>query len=247
MKKILLVIAIAIGFWSCQKEETPEDVTFKLTYSLDKGTSMTRAGEDLYASFYENFVKTKKVGHPWYDIAFYKGEELVAVSNGYWNATLITLPEGEYIVKGMSKSKKTGIWNTGENDQHSTLSLVFDEKITLSKGQTSVILHPSYDCYLLFGDSSIFAQIELEGTAENSSGVVTGSFWAPNRCSFFDAGGIKYAFINSESLAKKIKYTTVDDDSGELTIETLGFKLGKYYCLDAVATGYQLPPMENGF
>lgn len=247
MKKILLVIAIAIGLWSCQKEEIPEDATFSLTYSLDKGTSMTRAGEDLYASFYENFVKTKKVGHPWYDIAFYKGEELVAVSNGYWGATLVSLPEGEYIVKGMSKSKKTGIWNKEENDQHSKLSLTFDEKITISKDQTSVVLHPSYDCYLLFGDSSIFTKIELEGAAENVDGVTTGNFWAHNRCSFFDADNIKYAFINSESLAKKIKYTTVNGDSGELTISALKFVNGKYYSLDTVTAGYQLPPMENGF
>jgi hypothetical protein len=239
MKKILLVVAIAIGFWSCQKEETPEDVTFKLTYSLDKGASMTRAGEDLYASFYENFVKTKKVGYPKYELTFYKGTEVAATFTGEWDATLVTLPEGEYRVVGTSKSKATGVDQHETNYQYSKMSLDFEEKVVISKGQTSLTLNPTYDCYLVFFDAKLIGRANVWGPDNNNT---------KDYCRFFDAGGIKYAFINSASRATEISYTAVGGaDEGTLTISAMEFKIGKYYCLDTVVTGYQLPPMENGF
>lgn len=243
MKKILLVIAIAIGLWSCQKEETLENVTFKLDYSLDKGVNMTRAGEDLYASFYENFVKTKKVGHPSYELTFYKGETVVAKFSGEWDATLVTLPEGTYRVKGESKSNKNGIYKNRDNEHLSNLALDFDEDVTISKNTTSLVLNPTYGCYIVFADKTLFTSIKAKGVQVdyeyNSPPTVS--------CAFFEAGPIYYIFLNNSTKVGSIAYTAANGNSGELTIKTLGFEHGKYYCLDAVATGYQLPPMENGF
>lgn len=238
MKKILIMIAIAIGLWGCQKEETPENITFEVSYTLDKGASMMRVGVDLYTEFYNNYVKTKKVGYPEYELTFYKGAEVVGTFNGEWEATLITLPEGTYRVEGTSKSRATGVEQSGTNEQYSKLSLKFNEQITIGKGQTSLTLNPVYDCYLLFFDASLFNR---------------GLVWGPNSygtktyCRFFDAGTIKYAFINSASRAVEIGYVTNDGDEGTVAISAMGFEIGKYYCLDALATGYQLPPMENGF
>lgn len=237
MRKILMVIVIAL-LLSCQKEETPENVTFEVSYILDKGVEMTRGGEDLYLDFYNNFIKTKKVGYPKYELTFYKGEQVVGTFSGEWEASLITLPEGTYRVEGTSKSRATGVEQSGANDQYSTLSLNFSEQVTISKNQASLTLNPTYDCYLLFFDASLFNR---------------GLIWGPNSydsktyCRFFDADTIKYAFINSASRATEIGYVTKDGDEGAVTISTMGFEIGKYYCLDVLATGYQLPPMENGF
>ena len=248
MRKIFAFVAATALLYACSKENeeiVPENVTFKLSYSMDKGTSMTRTGEEAYNSFYENFVKTKAVGYPKYDLTFYKGENAVATIKGEWEATLVTLPEGTYTVKGTSESTKHGIWDEDgiSNDQHSTLSLVFDEDITITKEQTTISLHPEYSCYLIFADAQVIPDIKIQSKGEYSGGRL-GNY---RTLSFFDAGNIKYAFINSHSWAENILYTTTDGDSGTLNIKTLGFEIGNYYCLDAVATGYQVPPMDNGF
>ena len=233
MRKIFALMALVALLCACSKENEEiisENVTFKLSYNIDKGSSMTRAGEEAYSSFYENFVKTKVVGYSDYDLSFYKGDVLVGSFKGAWDATTITLPEGEYVVKGTS-----GSYGTAYSDyekSHKYMSLSFDQKITVKKSDTSIVLTPDYDCYLLFFDGSIFNHVEICGDY---------------RYSFPTAGNIKYAFINSKSIASRVDYTTKDGDSGTLKIETFGFEIGNYYCMDAVATGYQVPPMENGF
>ena len=246
MRKLLVLMA-AIGlFIACQKEEpAPENVTFKLSYSLDKGISMTRGGEDLYASFYENFVKTKIVGHPKYNLKFYQGDIEVATFNGEWEATLVTLPEGTYTVKGTSKSNGSGVYTNSENQHLSDMSLSFNEEVVVSKNMTSLMLNPTYSCYLVFAKESLFSSIAVVGPHSNSTAM--GGTPPDKSCEFFSAGDIKYVFINSASSLKNITYTTVDGDSGTLNLKALNFQIGNYYCLDAVATGYQIPPMNNGF
>lgn len=241
MRKILIVASVILTLCACSKEEpTPENVTFNLTYNIDKGVSMTRSGADLYNSFYENFVKTKKVGYPNYELTFYKGEEVVGTFKGEWDATMLTLPEGEYKVVGTSKSPEDKV-ASGVKFQYSTMSLNFEETVVISKGQTSLTLNPTYDCYLVFFDKTVIDVAYVwDPTDSNSSGK---TYWH-----FPDADTIKYAFINSASKAIEISYKTVDRaDEGVLNIDLMGFEIGKYYCLDAIATGYQLPPMESGF
>lgn len=232
---------------ACQKEETtPQDVTFNLSYSLDRGSSMTRAGEDLYNSFYENFVKTKKVGYPKYQLTFYKDEKEVGKFSGEWDATLVTLPEGTYTVKGTSNSVLQGIFTKRENEHLKTMSLSFDEEITISKNTKTLTLNPSYACHLVFVDATLFSKISVKGTHEDGTTTISG--YTPTAlCDFFDAAGVKYVFLDGDINITNITYKTINDDEGTLNINTLGLENGNYYCLDAIATGYQVPPMNNGF
>lgn len=247
MKKILIMMATIGLLCACQKEETtPQDVTFNLSYSLDRGLSMTRAGEDLYNSFYENFVKTKKVGHPMYELTFYKDEVKVGTFNGEWDATLVTLPEGTYTVKGTSNSNLSGIYTKRENEHLKNMSLSFDEEITISKNTKTLNLSPSYSCHLIFVDASLFSKIGVKGTHSDVTTVI-GGYTPTATCEFFDAANVKYIFLNGDTSINNISYTTIDGDEGVLNINTLGFENGNYYCLDAIATGYQVPPMNNGF
>lgn len=241
MKKLFFTIMAMSILCACQKETEyiPEDVTFTIDYTLDKGVNMTRSGADLYNDFYNNFVKTKKVGYPKYELNFYQNNELVGTFSGEWDATLVTLPEGTYTVEGTSKSNKKWLDNSSNQPQHSNLSLDFKETVVISKNQNSITLNPTYDCYLVFFDTELVETAMIECPYESGS---SSTMWR-----FSDAGGIKYAFINSASYATKIQYKTKDGDSGELNISAMGFEIGKYYCLDAVATGYQLPPMDGGF
>ena len=247
MKKILIMMATIGILCACQKEETtPQDVTFNLSYSLDRGSSMTRAGEDLYNSFYENFVKTKKVGYPKYQLTFYKDEKEVGKFSGEWDATLVTLPEGTYTVKGSSGSNLDGVFTKRENEHLKNMSLSFNEEIVISKNMKTLTLNPSYSCHLIFVDASLFSEISVSGTHSDVTTVI-GGYTPTANCDFFDAVDVKYVFLNGDTDIKNIVYKTIDGDEGVLNINTLGFENGNYYCLDAIATGYQVPPMSNGF
>lgn len=230
---------------ACQKETEyiPEDVTFTIDYTLDKGVNMTRSGADLYNDFYNNFVKTKKVGYPKYELNFYQNNELVGTFSGEWDATLVTLPEGTYTVEGTSKSDNIGVTNNSVQPQFSNLSLDFKETVVISKNQSSITLNPTYDCYLVFFDAELIQTAWVKGRAEYGGNLESHELTH----TFSDAGGVKYVFINSASVVTGISYKTKDGDTGELSIPAMGFEIGKYYCLDAVATGYQLPPMDSGF
>ncbi|MBR4854301.1 MAG: hypothetical protein IKU88_06190 [Alistipes sp.] len=248
MKKFLILMATIGLLCACQKEEitTPEDVTFNLSYTLDKGSCMTRAGADLYASFYENFVKTKKVGYPNYKLTFYKDEKEVGTFSGEWDATLVTLPEGTYTIKGTSKSSLYGIYSKRENEHLKNMSLSFEEEITISKNTKTLTLNPTYACHLVFVDAALFSKISVSGTHTDVTTIISGHTPIAN-CDFFDAADVKYIFLNGDTSINNISYKTIDGDEGVLTISTLGFENGNYYCLDAIATGYQVPPMNNGF
>lgn len=233
MRKIFAFVVATALLCACSKQNeeiVPENVTFKLSYSMDKGASMTRVGEEAYNSFYENFVKTKVVGYPEYDLSFYKGDVLVGSFKGSWDATTVTLPEGEYIVKGTSGSY--GDDYSDYEKSHKYMSLRFQQEISVKKSDTTLELNPEYDCYLLFFDGTVFNHVEICGDY---------------RYSFRAAGNIKYAFINSKSIASRVDYTTKDGDSGKIEIDAFDFRIGNYYCMDAVATGYQVSPMNNGF
>lgn len=240
MKKLLLAAFGIIILASCSKEEElPQDITFSLGYNVEQSSGATRAGADLYNAFYNDYVKTKLVGYPEYNLTFYKGDEEIGNFKGEWEATTITLPEGTYKVVGTSGSTQVMSQANDDNLQHSKMTLNFEEDVVISKNTKTLNLTPKYDCYLLFFNTSLFKGAEL--VAQKSSGS-----YIPN-CSFTKAGGILYVFINTKSNAHSIKYTTTDNDTGTLNIDAFGFQNSKYYSLDAVATGYSVPPMDSGF
>lgn len=241
MRRLLLMVAAMAIFASCSKEEVPQDVTFSLGYNVEQSGRTTRAGADLYNTFYNDYVNTKLVGYPEYDLTFYKGDQKIANFKGEWEATTITLPEGTYKVVGTSGLYREGLYSNDSNMQHSKMTLTFEEEVTISKSTSSVILAPKYDCYLLLFDVAVFSEAKLIG--QNAASSYTSDI----SCPFTKAGNVFYAFVNSKSKVHSIKYTTTDNDTGTLNIEAFGFQNGKYYSLDAVATGYSAPPMDSGF
>ena len=241
MKKIFIAVILLIGLVGCSKEETPQDVTFSIDFQIGQGESMTRGATEMYADFYNNFVKTKAVGYSDYSLSFYKGEELIGTFTGKWDATLVTLPEGTYQVKGSSKAPKQELTDKpDDNLQLKTMALSFDEEVTITRSTTTLSLNPTYDCYLIFFAKSLVTSAKIHTVYSNT---YDRDVYSP----FYEAGDIYYVFIPSKCDAKNIKYTAADGDSGTLTIKPLGFQNGKFYCLDALVSGYQAPSMENGF
>ena len=225
---------ITLLMMSCSKEEmkTIEDVTFSLSYEMNiTSGSMTRAnGSSLYTEFYENYIKTKKVGYPSYTLTFYKDDKEVATFNGEWDATLITLPEGIYKIKGSSANLKSM--------EHSTYALEFNETIQITKNQTTLTLHPSWNCFLVFFDNNHIQSAKLRNT------------YGGDEINFYQTENISYIFIsgvNSNQTYLKILYQTNDNDSGSIQINQMGFENGKYYFLDKLITTYEIPPMNSGF
>ena len=237
MKKIITVICLLMTitlFSSCTKEveNVPQDVTFTLGYQMGiSSREMTRAnGSELYTEFYENYIKTKEVGYPSYTLTFYKDDKEIATFNGEWDATLVTLPEGTYTVKGSSKTKSLP-------DDYSKYSLLFDETITITKNQTTLTLNPIWDCYCIFFESNVI----------NEAYIYSDGYYSYRR-DFSDVGTIKYVFLGKHNDdADIISYTTIDNDSGIIKINQMGFENGKYYFLDKLITTYEIPPMDSGF
>lgn len=243
MKKILILLALFMGVVGCSKEDTPENITFTIDFNVAEGESMVRGASDLYSAFYNNFVKTKVVGYSDYSLSFYQGETLVGTFSGKWDATLVTLPEGKYRVTGSSKAPIENIkTEVKDNPSLETMSLLFDEEVEITKNTTTLSLkNPTYDCYLVFFDKTLVSEAKVSAKYGYDNAANT------QFASFYEAGDVKYVFIATGSHVSRIHYKATEGDSGILELKNLGFENGKYYCLDAVVTGYQAPEMENGF
>ena len=149
MKKyfsMMLVLASFLGLASCANDEiyTPQEVGLTLDYTFAESGSMTRAaGEEVYGSFYEKYIKTKKLTPTTYSLIF---------TNGVWgNKDAIRLMEGEYTVAGTSAPQPI------EDEMLShhisdTVFISFDETVHISKDMTSITLTAKYDSYLLMFD-----------------------------------------------------------------------------------------------
>ena len=241
----MLVLASFLGLASCANDEiyTPQEVGLTLDYTFAESGSMTRAaGEEVYGSFYEKYIKTKKLTPTTYSLIFTNvatGAQ-TTITNGVWgNKDAIRLMEGEYTVAGTSAPQPI------EDEMLShhisdTVFISFDETVHISKDMTSITLTAKYDSYLLMFDkencSEIYYHIYMNGRN--------------NRKNLYQADNNYIIFINKFPMIggndNFIWLTRHDSSKTKIELEKQPFEKGKYYYFNDMTNSFDIPKMESG-
>lgn len=249
--KIKSLIYPIVGFIilsGCESSEIPNinedrsDVLVTIDYDFFDSGSMTRIGDVMYQNFYEKYIKTKRLTPNMYEISFInkdRGDSVVI--KGDWNKKeFITLTEGNYDVKGISYPTTSMIPMQPFYISQDTISLVFNERIKVSKDISSIKLTAKYDCFMLMFDNRNFTNIRF------------GSFSPKTEARKLDE--MYYMFFRDISLIKQIASThnapllctRTNGSITELWIDKFDFKKGKFYYFKDTDGSFDIPPMEDG-
>lgn len=207
-----------------------KEVSFNLDYSFVESGSMTRsAGSDAYNDFYEKYVKTKILTPKAYDLTFTNSDGVTATFKGTWGENnIIRLTEGDWTVTGTSKPTTTCI---------DTLSLSFDEKITVTKDMSKVTLKAKNESYLLMFSTNYIQSVKYEGYYNYSTLIDD----------LKGKDGILYMF-NETKCDVKIAVTNINGDTEKISYQkhNCPFEKGKYYYFENIDGGFDVPPMDEG-
>lgn len=257
MRKMFVYGLLALVMCSCSKEEevvAPAEVEVKLDYTFAESGSMTRAGADVYATFYDTYIKTKKLTPATYKLTFKNKDtgSLALEVNGSWgDNNVVRLPSGTYTVEGTSHPIIDGYSGVPAD----TVYMKFKENVTIQEDMTELELNADYDCYLLLFDTSNTTSANYNSREQysyNTSSYKT--LPIPSDETNF------WLFINSQSYRytdsqENLTYTYVNKSidlertNGDVTtIDFAGLKVenGKYYYFNDMTNSFDIPPMESG-
>ena len=249
MKKILglMLLCVASVLCSCEKEYVPQEVELSLDYTFIESGSMSRAnGEEIYANFYDKYIKTKVLTPKTYELKFYNKDEVVLEIADLWSHKHgIRLPEGEYTVTGISHPIEKVL--DRQYFPSDSLYLRFNEKVNITKDMTILTLTALYDSYLLLFDSSNINNIKL-GTdgklpADNqpsckqlaNDGI---NVWIALKKNSYPSNG--YTRYYSLTILRNNEHTST------ILLEDLPMQIGKYYYFNDMTNSFDIPPMESG-
>lgn len=239
MKKCLLAIAALFMFASCSKDSVAEppqkqeakEVEVTLGYSfVNEVGDMTRSGSTLYNEFYEEYIKTKKLAPPTFDLTF-TNKETAAVTNirGEWGEKHITLLTGEYEVVGKS---------VPQDDCIDTLFLYFEEDVTITSETQAITLTAKYDSYLLLFNAADKDYINYRYHNPSSSYYTL---------ELKNTGTLYYAFFKEFMFPKDNRISIYRNGvSSTIILDNIPFEKGKYYYFNDVSGSFDIPPMESG-
>lgn len=246
-EKITFILLLFFTLHSCTQNEeinqSLEEVTLKLGYDFFESGNMTRSGNELYAEFFNKYIKTKKFTPRIYELSFKNitnGDSLVV--RGNWeNNDFLSLSKGTYKIKGISypiSSLKAG---TARYIAQDTVSLCFDETIEVVENMNNLILKASYDCFMLMFDRDNFKKIIFGD--EDMHPVV----------SAYEIDDIYYMFFRDKKIIDDISTTFSslnctrnDGNITELWLNKFNFEKGKYYYFHDINGEFELPEMEPG-
>lgn len=257
MKKLFYIGLLALALYSCSKEEvdtTPKEVEVKLDYAFTESGSMTRAGADVYGTFYNTYIKTKKLTPKTYFLTFKdktSNYKTLEVSGTWSDNTSVRLPSGTYSVTG----KSFPIIENYENVPSDTVYIKFSEDITIKEGMTELILNAQYDSYLLLFDKENTNSINYTSVFEGSANVSKYQtlplesddkvYWT-----FITTPSYYYTDIvaNSKIPYENYQFDINRKDNTKVVIffDGLKFSKGKYYYFNDMTNSFDIPPMESG-
>lgn len=250
MKNLSLSFLFILLFFSCSSDDEiinipndNEEVEILLNYTLLKEGSMTKS-MDLYSDFYNKYIETRKLTPRQYEISFKKMDESDSlVVKGYWeNKDFIKLKEGKYKVKGISYPINSTKKGTAQYIAQDTVSLSFDEVVTITKDMDNLTLKANYNCFMLLFDN------------QNISDVFFDKKIHPN-ISAYKLDNVFYMFVRNKKTLDDICIVhgsplyikRIDNTISELWLNKFIMEIGKYYLFEDVNGSYQLHPMENGY
>lgn len=237
MKKTLLTTGIVFFCLSCSNNseqeiiEPKQEVEVTLDYTFVENGSMLKSGESVYTSFYNSYIKTKKLTPKTYELTFKNKEgAIVAVQRGYWDKKDgIRLPEGEYQITGTSAPTKNYI---------DTVSIMFDEKVTIKKDQSSLVLTAKYDSYLLMFDTNTISSIEYR-----TSGIGNNNYYSVSKTTDIYCMFLKSFLFTTNNYLRVKRITKYESN---IYLDNLPFEKGKYYYFNDMTNSFNIPPMLSG-
>ena len=240
MKKFLMLGLLALVMCGCSDEEvtpTPKEVTLCLDYKFTESGNMSRSGESIYSSFHEKYVKPRVLTPKTYTLVF-ENLETGATSHqqGTWgNKEGIRLHTGEYKVTGESKPymEDNGVCID-------SLTLKFEENITITESMTTLTLQAKHDSYMMFFDKEGKKHVDYKYSNDG---------WDGTKLNLKSVDNIYYCFLSNTSNYKQHSiyiYDMNDNLKVSFNFQATPFEKGKYYYFNDVTNTFNIPPMENG-
>ena len=241
---MLLVIAMSASITSCTKEETPDvpqDVTFTLDYTFVESGSMSRAtGNEVYEEFYNEYIKAKMLTPSFYSLTFVNKETgAEATIKGKWDSKDgIRLPEGEYEVTGTSTPREKDF-----SEWSDSVHLVFNETVSINRGDTNLTLNAIYDSFLLMFDAENTKSISCKNDGFTSSvkddklSKTDKLFWVFMQQTYYK---------ESRNNDYYLTISRIDGQKSTIMLINIPFEKGKYYYFNDMTNSFDLPPMESG-
>lgn len=243
---MLAVLVSGLVVTGCSEDENmaitePEEVEFTLDYSFAESGSMTRAtGSEIYATFYDKYIKTKVLTPKTYSLTFKnKVTNAIATLKGYWGSKDgVRLPEGEYEVTGVSSPQ------LNRNIPSDTVYIQFNETVNIKKDMENLNLTAIYDSYLLLFDSNNSTKCRFFHDINNSSQIRV-----DKELSMTENG--YYLFIRDFSYTSStfdplIYITRLDKQVSTINLDNIPFSKGKYYYFNDMTNSFDIPMMESG-
>lgn len=240
MRKLLVYGLLALVMCSCSKEDeyvVPTEVEVKLDYTFTESGSMTRSGESIYSAFHDKYIESRTLTPKIYSLVF-ENIETGATSHQYgqWGKPDgIRLHTGKYKVTGESKPYM-------ENNEVciDSLTLRFEENITITPDMTNLVLQAKHDSYMMFFDKANKNHIEYK---YNNDG------WDGAQLMLKSLDDIYYCFIANTSKYKQhiiYVYDTNNNLKVSFNFQSMPFENGKYYYFNDLTNSFDIPPMESG-
>lgn len=253
MKKLVLLCFIAAIISSCKGEDPVNpnrELEIKLSYKFSNSGDMSRASNsDIYAEFYDQFIKPHILTPTKYSLSF-KNIETNAVTtiNGSWkDNTGIRLLSGKYEITGISHptfAKAIGM-------PSDTVYIAFNEIVTIGDNMTELTLNATYDSYLLLFDKQHSSNVSYRGKSTNVSGESEIQLKSTDKLYWLFINGNEYTSISSSDNTyifknSKMEITRNNGDNATIYFEGMPFELGKYYYFNDVTNSFDIPTMEKG-
>lgn len=228
---------------SVEPEIVKEEINVKLDYALMSSGSMSRAGEDIYADFFEGCINNKLLAPQNYELTFKNNEGTgwaIKEVNGKWGENEgVRLVEGTYTVEGATSPKYIPYTPKFAGD---SIWLSFDERIEIKPDTKKLVLSAKYECFLLLFDADNISSIDAYYYYSNNS-----------KHSLQKYKNIYYLFVNKNCETDynrdswlMLKITRPSGTSIILNLGNMSFENGKYYYFNDVTNSFDLEPMEQG-
>lgn len=241
MKKFLSFAILALALTACsssndEPQQPKQNVEVSLSYIFaDNGDMARSTGSEVYTTFYNNQIKTKKLTPQHYNLTFTDNNGATFTMESYWNKnSKFNILEGEYTVTGTSSP------TTKTTD---TLYLKFNEKITIKKENPNITLTAINNCFLLMLNSEQIKSVSLEAY----------DFVGDKKNNYTLSKTDNVYFLFAQSFYKSyygtnIMSITYNDgrNSNISDLEEIPFEKGKYYYFNEVSNSFDIPAMEEG-
>ncbi|MBR5480496.1 MAG: hypothetical protein IKU85_02190 [Bacteroidaceae bacterium] len=263
-KKLLfaLISTASIAFTSCSSDNEemttnePQMVNVKLDFTFEQSGDMTRAnGAETYAAFYEKYIKTKKLTPKNYSLSFINkatGQEILSKKGMWEKKEGIQLPEGKYIISGISHPIEK--YSDAPSD---SVYMSFYEEVEITQNTYEITLSAKYASFLLLFDVNNIRNILLAdeyNTAFPEDNKMYKKLTKDDNCYWLFMVNNWYGrYTANYGATYSYDYYSfvvqlMNENTAKFELSSKSFDRGKYYFYqyNDISTSYNIPEMQPG-